>query len=555
MLPAAGLLETIVSTRKTPVFPVVPARQAPSHSPCLRQLRALLVVGSIIWLGLGPAQWSHARPSAAPTSLTNHLVADTPFATEYYVRDSGVAGPAVLIVGGVHGNEPAGAAAAESIRHWPLTRGKLVVVPRANVLALAANKRLTPGLSTNLSNLNRNYPRAGRTEPPRGELAQAIWNLALQHQPDFVLDLHEGFDFHQLNNKSVGSSIIASPASNSFAAADLMLAAVNRTIERPVLKFVRRDLPVDSSLARAAGEHLGVPGMTLETTWKYPLATRVRQHETMVHALLHQLNMITADLPPPSVIPEAGSSSPALVATPGKPDAQLRIALYAGPGTGGAGPPNLMERLNQPPTTSITRITPDEIRTGALTNYQVVIFAGGSASKQAEALAEDGREAVRQFVGAGGGYIGICAGAYLATSGFTWGLNLVNAKTVSPQWRRGRGDVRMELTQAGRAILGERTGLFDVLYVNGPIVATANLDSLPAFEPLAYFRTELAENDTPVGVMVDSPAILAGGFRQGRVVCISPHPEQTDGLEDLVPRAAVWVAAPEARATRTTSDQ
>jgi predicted deacylase/putative intracellular protease/amidase len=513
------------------------------HFTVLRLLPRLLVLLATLGIAVYAQSPSSAIrvPSLGNDITTNRLAIATPFVTEYYVHDSGAAGPTLLVVGGVHGNEPAGAGAAESIRHWPLIRGKLIAVPRANVLALAAKKRLTPGLSTNLANLNRNYPRAGRNEPPRGELAQAIWNLALQHQPDFVLDLHEGFDFHQLNNKSVGSTIIASPASNSFTLADLMLAAVNETIERPELKFVRRNLPVDGSLARAAGEHLGVPGMTLETTWKYPLATRVRQHETMVHALLRHLEMLSTDLPALTEIPMANDSAP--VASPTRSDVQLRIALYQGPGTGGDGPPNLMGQLNQPPTTSISPVTPDEIRAGALTNYQVVIFAGGSASKQAEALAEDGREAVRQFVGAGGGYVGICAGAYLAASGFSWGLNLVNAKTVSPRWQRGKGNVSIELTKEGRAILGDLEGLRVVHYENGPIVGPAGLNSLPAYAPLAYFRTELAENDTPVGIMVDSPAIFAGEFQQGRVVCISPHPEQTSGLEDLVPRAASWAGA------------
>jgi hypothetical protein len=40
--------------------------------------------------------------------------------------------------------------------------------------------------------------------------------------------------------------------------------------------------------------------------------------------------------------------------------------------------------------------------------------------------------------------------------------------------------------------------------------------------------------------MVNSPAIAASRCGKGRVVFISPHPEQTPGLEDLVRRAAAW---------------
>lgn len=224
--------------------------------------------------------------------------------------------------------------------------------------------------------------------------------------------------------------------------------------------------------------------------------------------------------------------------------APVRVALYRGPGTAGKGPPNLLRLLDDGRRSIITEVTPEEIRAGALTNFDVVIFAGGSASKQAEAIAEPGRAAVRQFVGNGGGYIGICAGAYLATSGFDWSLHLINARTVSPKWQRGVGEVLMELTPRGRKILGGRQDSLPVHYANGPIVKPADKPGLPAYETLACFRTELAKHGSPAGVMVDSPALFAAEFKRGRVLCISPHPEQTDGLEDFVHRSVAWVAAP-----------
>ena len=204
----------------------------------------------------------------------------------------------------------------------------------------------------------------------------------------------------------------------------------------------------------------------------------------------------------------------------------------------------MLKRLNCPPQFTITNLSPEQIRGGALTNYDVVIFAGGSASKQAEAIGEIGLEAVRRFVEQGGGYIGICAGAYLATSGSaSTRLNLIDAVTASPKWQRGRGNVEMELTDAGLKIMGDPEGRFAVHYENGPIVKPAGREDLPDYEPLAWFRTELAENDTPVGLMVNSPAVFAGPFGRGRVACVSPHPEQTDGLDHLVPRLVSWVVA------------
>ena len=491
--------------------------------------------------------FGHAR-TPEPTVRTNVIAEGTAEATESYIHNSGVAGPTVMIVGGAHGNEPASAAAAEAIRQWPLLKGRLVVISRANVLALQANTRLIPISNTNLNNLNRNYPRAGKKEEPaRGDLAGDIWGLALTHKPAWLLDLHEGYDFNQLNDKSVGSSIISFPSKDGFLMADRMLVAVNASITNSDLKFVRRNMPVDGSLVRAAAEHLHIPSMTLETTSKQPFPLRVRQHEIMVHCLLASLGMV--DHVPP---PELAFTRPEPRSKPSKPagDAGIRIALYNGPGTGGRGPRLLTEKFDRWQAASITEVSPEEIAAGVLTNYDVIIFAGGSGSKQAEALTEEGRKRIREFVATGGGFVGICAGAYLASSGFSWSLGLINARTVSPKWRRGQGEVKLEMTDSGRSIFRGQPGTNEVHYANGPIVAPAGIPELPPYNVLAYYRSELAENGSPAGVMVNSPAIFSSQFQKGQVICISPHPEQTAGLEEIVPHAVEWVA-PRSAAVRS----
>jgi hypothetical protein len=50
----------------------------------------------------------------------------------------------------------------------------------------------------------------------------------------------------------------------------------------------------------------------------------------------------------------------------------------------------------------------------------------------------------------------------------------------------------------------------------------------------------VAKNNAPKGVQINSPAIAVGPYGKGRVILISPHPEQTPGLEDLVRNAALW---------------
>ena len=255
--------------------------------------------------------------------------------------------------------------------------------------------------------------------------------------------------------------------------------------------------------------------------------------------------VITVLADTPAASPSAAknaSGENAFSATPAHHQS-IKVALYKGPGTAGNGPPDLMKQLNGANAkTSLVEVTPDEIRAGILTNFNVVIFAGGSGSKQGEALGEAGRAEVKQFVGNGGGYIGICAGAYLAVNGGPSSLHIINAKLLSPNWRRGKAVLEMQLTPAGAGILGPEKTDLEVLYHNGPVVGPAGLATMPPYEPLAYFRTEVASNDTPKGVMIGSPAIFSGAFKRGKVVCISPHPEQTAGLEYIISRAINWAA-------------
>lgn len=486
-------------------------------------VRHLVACTAIVLLGLV------AVSSSAPVQQPAGVVAQgTQWETPWYVQKSDRPGPVVVITGGVHGNEPAGAAAAEEIRRWPIRCGTLIVLPRANVPGLKANTRNMPGEKSDVANLNRNFPRAGQDEPPRGEAAEAIWKWVQGQKPAWLIDLHEGTGTRGEGSKSVGSSIIAMRNAQIEPAVQKMLTAVNATIADEKKKFVRLGPPVDGSLARAAGEHLKVQAMICETTiGGQPLPKRVSQHQILVRTLLTHLGMLE-----PASAPRRTAA-----AAPQRPG-RIKVALYDAGGTGGKGA-ECLERILGTGGMDVQRVGPEEIGS-QLSQFQLVVFPGGSGSKEAASIGEAGRKQVHDFVEQGGGYVGICAGAYLATSGFDWGLKILDAKTASPLWKRGTGTVQIELTPEGRKILGDRPGLLDVKYANGPILVPAKRDDLPDYQVLAFFRTELAKNNTPEGLMVNSPAIAVGRCGRGRVVAISPHPEQIPDLEDLVLHAARW---------------
>ena len=221
---------------------------------------------------------------------------------------------------------------------------------------------------------------------------------------------------------------------------------------------------------------------------------------------------------------------------------KLKVILYGDKGSTGKGIPRVTELLGKDPRFNLVKLTAEQLRTQDWSDAKAIIFTGGSGSGQSKTIGEAGVKKVHDFVESGGGYVGICAGAYLACEGFSWGLKVLDAKTVSSKWKRGEGTVKLEFTPKGQEILGFKPGEHDIRYANGPIYCAANIEAIPDFEPLAHFRTELSENGSPKGVMVNAPAMVAAQFGKGRVLCSSPHPEQTAGMESWIVNAVLWAA-------------
>jgi len=242
---------------------------------------------------------------------------------------------------------------------------------------------------------------------------------------------------------------------------------------------------------------------------------------------------------PPFVIPPDINGLKTIIAAPDKLK-PLKIAIFDGKGAPAGGIQNMEDRIKSIPQSTVTHVTAEQMGTIDLKAFDVVIFSGGSGGAQAEAIGEIGRNNVREFVRGGGGYVGVCAGAYLACSNFKWSLGILNASTVSSKWQRGQGFMDTEVTPEGSKLLGDVKGTFKVRYHNGPIIKPAGRTDIPAYTPVTVFRSEIAEYGSPVGVMVNSPAQAVGTFGKGRVFISSPHPENTPGLEHFIPRAVLW---------------
>ena len=241
-------------------------------------------------------------------------------------------------------------------------------------------------------------------------------------------------------------------------------------------------------------------------------------------------------------------------------DRPVRVAIYT---DGGApdgpksGPANVIACLSKlrPGHYLVEKVKGDDIRHGALDRFEVAVFPGGSGSGQAKSLEPEGRVRVREFVRRGGGYLGICGGAYLGTSYYPWSLNIVNARVIDRQhWARGDpAPVKLELTAMGNQRLDQPAAEVDCIYHQGPLLGPGDRRDLPAYQPLATFGTEITQR-APKGVMIGTTAVAQSVFGHGHVILISPHPERSPGLDGFIRGSVDWLAQGPAPTSATADD-
>ena len=219
------------------------------------------------------------------------------------IRHSGVRGPAVMILGGVHGNEPAGWLAGDEVATWEPKAGSLIVVPRANIRALNAFVRTFD----DIGDLNRLYP--GDPESPllMERMSFAFLETCREFRVEILLDMHESWAFYaeyppNSGTGALGQTITAGvgPKQNTIAhqiaeIANPQATAREQFIIRDGTRFSRPDgTPVGtgpSSRGRSSLSAGGaVPGLTpilIEMGQQYQdLDRRVELHLITARALL-----------------------------------------------------------------------------------------------------------------------------------------------------------------------------------------------------------------------------------------------------------------------------
>lgn len=210
----------------------------------------------------------------------------TSWETAVYIISSPVDGPTIMVIGGIHGDEPAGYYAADSISTWAIDRGTLIVLPRANPPAIAERSRSAAGNP----DLNRSFPGSHNSDNPTEKLAAHITDIIIEYEPLWVIDLHEALYCERQFPGALGQTFIYPNEGSDLDLVLELLNAVNRTIYSEEYHFlVLRGAAVGSAIETA--QLHGSESIIIETCMQMPLDERIKFQRQTVSSLLYLLGI------------------------------------------------------------------------------------------------------------------------------------------------------------------------------------------------------------------------------------------------------------------------
>ena len=114
-------------------------------------------------------------------------------------------------------------------------------------------------------------------------------------QSDFIVDLHEGYEYHKRFSQSMGSSIIPNKGKIALKISNVIVNTVNETIQDEDKKFVvsnfydKEDCYLPDSLACYCNRHKK-DYISIETTGlltnQQPIQIRVNQHYELLKGII-----------------------------------------------------------------------------------------------------------------------------------------------------------------------------------------------------------------------------------------------------------------------------
>jgi glutamine amidotransferase-like uncharacterized protein len=163
-----------------------------------------------------------------------------------------------------------------------------------------------------------------------------------------------------------------------------------------------------------------------------------------------------------------------------------------------------------------------------LDGYRIICFPGGNMYQYAQDIAESGKDKIREFISSGGGYIGICGGAYFTGERVFWQSAQLPMSPLGifPGTTQGPIDAIAPYPDCVMCKI-------DIIEHNHPITKT---ESDSAWIMYCYGPMLLPDNSADVTILgrydiLDQPAMITFEYGEGRVFIVGVHPELEEDSE------------------------
>lgn len=220
------------------------------------------------------------------------------------------------------------------------------------------------------------------------------------------------------------------------------------------------------------------------------------------------------------------------------PGSKLNVAVFQGHGGAETCVWETMAAVGMDTSLKGRLVTTKDIADGVLESMDVLIVPGGGGSRQYLNMGSSGRKAVQEFVRNGGGYVGICAGAYLITDtpGYaSLAMSGAEAHDIEHD-NRGRGIAKVTLNEEGRALfpqVADRDTLY-IMYYEGPVVLP-NEESTTTYVSYATMESDVhVEGNAPADMTNGKSFLYIAEYGAGKTASVVGHPEATPGMQWMV---------------------
>lgn len=243
------------------------------------------------------------------------------------------AGPTILVIGGIQGDEPGGfSAAGMLVSHYNITKGNVWVVPNLNFLSIIKSSRGSYG------DMNRKFAALDKNDPDY-QSVQRIKEIIRDDQIDLVLNLHDGSGFYNpkyidrlhnprywgqcviIDQKNIEHPLFGNLDHMARIAVEKANSELLKASDKFHLKNTRTregDHEMEKSLTYYAIKH-GKPAFGIEASKSFLTPTRTYYHLSVLESFLKQAGVTFSrdfTLNPPAIKQAMFS--------------QVKLALYGG---------------------------------------------------------------------------------------------------------------------------------------------------------------------------------------------------------------------------------